>query len=129
MREMTSIEWSIHWRSFNIEYFITKQMTEDEKRAVFVFSSFHPNGYIREQAIQSLVKYRNVIPFILLRCNDWVYQVRQSAFYSLSEVLSHCRNEEIIDALPVMTTLFRSKRCEYNNILLLILDFFKRNPT
>lgn len=127
MRQTASMEWSIDWRSLSVEHFITKQMSEDEKRAVFIFASFNPNGYIREQAIQALAKYKNVLPFILLRCNDWVRQVCQSAFDVLTQVLAYASDQEIVYALPLMEKLRRSTRCEYNAILPIVVDLFRVN--
>lgn len=127
MRETTSVEWSIDWCSLNVECFFTKQMSDDEKRAILAFASFHPNGYIREQAIQALTKYNNVLSFVLLRCNDWVYQVRQSALNSLPQILAYTSGEKIVHALPLMEKLRRSGRCEYDIILPMVLNVFQAN--
>lgn len=129
MRETTSMESSINWSALNIKHFITEQMSVDEKRAVFIFASFNPNGYIREQAVEALTAYKETLAFILLRCNDWVYQVRQSALLFLSKILVNASNEEIVNALPLMEKLRRSGRCEYNNILSIIASVFESNKS
>lgn len=129
MRKTTSMEWSINWRSLNIKNFITKQMSEDEKRAVFMFASFNPNGYIREQAINALVEYKETLPFILLRCNDWVYQVRQSALLLLSKRIINASDDEVVDALPLMEKLRRSERCDYSSILPIVVSAFVTNKS
>ena len=85
MRETTSMEWNIDWKTLKIENFITKQMSKDEQRAVLIFSSFNPNGYIREQALKLLVFYEETLPYLVLRLNDWVYNVRQTALTMFSK--------------------------------------------
>jgi HEAT repeat protein len=127
MRQTTSMEWSINWKELNVESFVTKHMSEDEKRAVFVFASFHPNGYIREQAIYALGKYKDTLPFILLRCNDWVCQVRQAAFNVFTQILAYSSEEEIVHALPLMEKLRRSTRYGYDTILPVVVNLFRIN--
>lgn len=127
MRQTTSMEWSINWKELNVESFVTKHMSEDEKRAVFVFASFHPNGYIREQAVYALGKYKDALPFILLRCNDWVCQVRQAAFNVFTQILAYSSEEEIVYALPLMEKLRRSTRCGYDTILPAVVNLFRIN--
>ena len=128
MRDTTSIEWSIHWRTYHIQDFMTKQMSEAEKRAVLIFASFHPNGYIREQAIQALAKYQNTLPYLLLRCNDWVIPVRQTALNLLPSVCTKASHAEILFALPIMKKLQRSERCDYTAIFSIVLQIFQNNP-
>ena len=79
MRATTSMEWSISWRTLGLEDLFAKNLSLAECRAVLVFSTFHPNGYIREQAVAALGTDSQALPAVLLRCNDWVAQVRQAA--------------------------------------------------
>lgn len=116
MRETISMEWSIDWRTLSIKDFITKQMSEDERRAVLVFASFNPNGYIRQQAVALLASYCQTLPFILLRFNDWVYPVRQYALTTLSEKIKVASDEEVVDALPFVEKLRKSERGKYGSI-------------
>ncbi len=43
--------------------------------------SFHPNGHVREAAIQRLAEIHTgeELPFLLIRLNDWVMEVREKA--------------------------------------------------
>lgn len=122
MRETTSIERYIDWRSLSIKKFIMKQMSEDEQRAVLVFASFNPNGYIREHAVELLVSYEKTLPFILLRLNDWVYPVRQAALTGLSKKIEGSSDEDVIEALPFIEKLRKSKRCQYDTINSMIME-------
>ncbi len=127
MREKTSMEWNIDWDLINLESLLTKQMTNSEKRAIYAFASFNPNGYIREKAILALAKYEDTTPFILLRCNDWVNQIRQLAFNLLPKMLNKASNEEITFTISFMEKLHRSVRCEYNSILQIMVSSINSN--
>lgn len=50
--------------------------------AAWAIYSFHPNGHIREAAVRFLSAESSItlaLPFLLLRLNDWVAQVREAA--------------------------------------------------
>ena len=127
MRQNTSMEWHVDWHLLRIEDFIINKMSDDEKRAVLVFASFNPNGYIREQAIKALAKYTDILPFTFLRCNDWVSQIRETALDLIPQILLHASDDEVINALPMMEKLKRSERCGYNDILSAMINIFQMN--
>lgn len=127
MRETTSMEWNIDWKTLKIENFITKQMSKDEQRAVLIFSSFNPNGYIREQALKLLVFYEETLPYLVLRLNDWVYNVRQTALTMFSKRLVEATDEELINTLPFLHKLQKSKRGDNFIISSLMQDKFCAN--
>lgn len=110
MRQTTSMEWRIDWRKFKIEDFFTPEMSYTERRAVIVFASFNPNGFIREKAVQLMKDYDNTLPYIMLRQNDWVAQVRQAASISFKEKLEKLNEGELLTALPYAEKLRWSSR-------------------
>lgn len=120
MRQTTSMEWSIDWRTLNIKNFITSQMSLEEKRAVIIFSSFNPNGYIRQKAVELLCSYELTLPYMILRQIDWVNEVRQAALNSFSKKLKVATERELLLTLPFLEKLRRSKRCECS----VIFDLF-----
>lgn len=128
MRETTSMEWSIPWRTLEVEDLFAPHMSLAECRAVLVFSTFHPNGYIREQAVAALGNDPQALPAVLLRCNDWVAQVRQAALESLKRLLERADGPEIAAALPILEKLRRSGRCQLDDILPLFVQACRRNP-
>lgn len=128
MRETTSMEWSIDWRALHLEDFFAKNLSPEACRAVLVFSTFHPNGYIREQAVAALGTDPRALPAVLLRCNDWVAQVRQAALESLTHLLDLAGVVEIAASLPVLEKLRRSGRCRLDDILPLFVRAFQRDP-
>ncbi|MFT9055673.1 MAG: hypothetical protein ABF449_03465 [Ethanoligenens sp.] len=110
MRQTTSMEWSIDWRKYTMESFFTLVMSERERRAVVVFASFNPNGFIRERALQEMHNYANTLSFALLRQNDWVPQVKLAAKQAVNYRLSHLVSGELLSALPFADKLSRSTR-------------------
>jgi len=112
MRQTTSVEWSIDWRSLNIEGFLTPQMSAEEIRAVIIFSSFNPNGFIREKAVYAMKKLEGTLPYILLRGNDWVREVRTAATVAFSYRLEHLSEGELLATLPFAEKMEKSTRGE-----------------
>lgn len=110
MRETSSMEWSINWRNYSIDDFFTKNMNESERRAVIIFASFNPNGFIREQAVKIMKNYDCTLPYAVLRRNDWVKQVREAAAEAIEHRLNNLSDGELIAALPFADKLSRSKR-------------------
>ena len=110
MRQTTSIEWSINWRNFKLNDFYTKGMSYDERRAICIFASFNPNGYIRENAVQEMKIFDNTLSYIILRQNDWVAQVRCAASTAFTYRLSHLSDGEILSAMPFAEKLYRCSR-------------------
>lgn len=110
MRQTTSMEWNINWRKYKIEDFFTSKMSVAERRAIIIFASFNPNGYIREKAVVMMKVYDNTLPYIILRQNDWVVQVRQAASRSFDERLQKLNEGELLIALPYAEKLKWSSR-------------------
>ena len=48
-------------------------------RALLICGSAHPNGYLREYCLKLLANERGVLPYILMRMNDWVPAIRLTA--------------------------------------------------
>ena len=110
MRQTTSIEWFIDWRKLSLNSFFTLKMSEAARRAVIVFASFNPNGYIREQAVRSMKNHEGTLPYAILRQNDWVSQVRSAANETVDYRLLHLAAGELVAALPFADKLSRCKR-------------------
>jgi HEAT repeat protein len=100
MRQTTSLEWSINWHEQRIDNFFTPTMSIEERQAVLIFASFNPNGFIREEAVRRLSEYDGSLPYIILRLNDWVLQVRQAASEAFDKRLHNLAKGEMLIALP-----------------------------
>jgi len=100
VRQTTSMAWSIDWHKKRIEDFFSTKMTVVERRAIIIFASFNPNGFIREKALMMMKDYDNTLPFIILRLNDWVIQLRQAASKAFNEKMQKLNEGELLLALP-----------------------------
>ena len=109
VRQTTSVEWSIDWRHLDMESLLSNDMGPDLRRAVAVFASFHPNGYLREQAVRMMGGMKNTLAYVLLRHNDWVPQVRQAAERSYAERMEDLAPGELLFALPFADKLTNAK--------------------
>lgn len=87
----------------------------DGYRALLICGSAHPNGYFREYCLKLLANERDVLPFILLRMNDWVPAVRQTAISLLPEQLMRIQScAELIQAMPMVEYVRHGQRVKRN---------------
>lgn len=123
-RSPTEMDWfGIHTAKLKIESLFTRVMNIDDRRAVVIFSSLNPNGYLREKALELLVEFDDTLPFIILRLNDWVPQVRQAAAKAFAQKLQSSSADEIILSIPYMEKLIRSTRSVHDEF---VLSFFNK---
>lgn len=75
-------------------------------------ATFHPNGFIREEAVQQLIASPTALtmPFVVIRTADWVSQVRTQAQRGLTSLLETPSAEYIAAIAPLAATLTRRKR-------------------
>ena len=116
MRDRTSIDWSFNWKELPIDSFFTSDMTEEEKSAVVIFASFHPNGFLRERAVRGLASRQGTLPYIALRLADWAEPVRREAQAVFCRKLPLCDDGELLAAYPFLTKLRRSERGSYQAV-------------
>lgn len=105
-RTFTSLEWSMDWGTLSLQS-ILDALDREDQIYVLILGSFHPNGYFREQCMEALAKERGVLPYLMLRANDWVEPVRKKAFFLLDSYTGQCSVAEILSAMPV----FEKLRC------------------
>ncbi|MEL7649705.1 MAG: hypothetical protein AAGU76_16540 [Sedimentibacter sp.] len=110
MRQTTSMEWNINWREQKIGNFFTSTMNIEERKSVLIFASFNANGFIRERAVQMMGDYDGSLPYIILRQNDWVLQVRQAASKAFDKRMQNLSKGEILTSLPFAEKLKWSSR-------------------
>ncbi len=101
-RERTSLHWSYDWKKENPESLFIPNMSEDEKTVILGLCSFHPNGYFREKALHKLAQQNTgkELPYLLLRCNDWVQEIKKPAEQYIESRLTEQHLKEIIKCLP-----------------------------
>jgi hypothetical protein len=73
-------------------------------------ASFHLNGHVREAAVAELASQRTgkELPFLLIRLNDWVPQVREAA---ASAVQARIKSAYAVHLLANISLVFRLRVC------------------
>lgn len=101
-REHTSLHWSYDWKKENPESLFKPNMSEEEKTVILGLCSFHPNGYFREKALHKLAQQKTgkELSYLLLRCNDWVQEIRRPAEQYIESRLTEQHLKEIVKCLP-----------------------------
>ncbi|HEX2835641.1 MAG TPA: hypothetical protein VHW00_21690 [Thermoanaerobaculia bacterium] len=91
----------------------------DRSSAVRLILSCHRSGYIREAAVRRLAQSNElqVLPFLLLRVNDWVPQVCEVAKKAVLARVHDRNANEFVRCLPLVERLRRAHRSDHDNLL------------
>jgi HEAT repeat protein len=87
--------------------------------------SLHNNGFIREEALKRLCLMEDgrEIPYILLRLNDWVDQVRVIAYKGIESRVTPKLAQHFISNLYLVGALARFKRYDHSHFIESIHSF------
>ncbi|UKS23914.1 hypothetical protein LOZ80_19930 [Paenibacillus sp. HWE-109] len=88
-------------------------------RVLVYLCSLHPNGYIREKAVEELSQIRDgqELPYLLIRLNDWVETVRTQARMAVNERIISEYASEFINNLPLVIRLRTRNRVSHHHIV------------
>jgi HEAT repeat protein len=78
--------------------------------AIRMLATFHPRGYVREEAVKSLASEDDALPYLLLRLNDWVEPVANSARRAMETCLARASAAAVIRCLPIVERLRTMRR-------------------
>lgn len=122
-------DWTYDWRSKRPEEFLHPLMSESEKVTILGLSSFHPNGYLREKAVKGLCKTRtgDEIPYLLIRINDWVGEVRNLSKESFLKRINPKNAKNLVNNLPLVFRLKDCSRDEYDDIIDAVVSMLSSN--
>ncbi len=82
-------------------------------RALLICGTVHPNGYLREHCLKLLADDKKVLRFVLLRMNDWVPQIRHTAWDILRrQLIQGMPVGDIIQAMPFVEFVRRGMRAQ-----------------
>lgn len=115
-RQYTSMEWQTDWGEISLHSLRENFSSSQDYVYALILGSFHPNGYFRESCIRELAEYPDTLPYLVLRMNDWVKPVRESAFYFTMIKMKDCSLHEILQSAPAIEKLHRSQRCSRDYI-------------
>ncbi len=87
--------------------------------AALGIASAHWNGHVREAAVRALSRRTegDEIPFLVVRLNDWVPQVRDAALAAASARLTTERADGWVRALPLVEALRQQRRADHSPLV------------
>lgn len=96
----------------------------DNYMKLLIALSCHPNGFCRENSIKALACYPEALPYIILRMNDWVAQVRASAERTALAAAEKCSLSAAVISYDVLKSFGDKQRysAEIYNVLCGILE-------
>jgi HEAT repeat protein len=95
--------------------------------ALLAVSASHRVGFVRQEALEQLRQRGDgrAVPFLVMRLNDWVVQVRRTAQAALSRYLLPGFAPFLVAALPLVLALERQRRGEHATMVAAILDLLR----
>ena len=109
-RQYTSMEWDIDWKKVDIRQKKDWFRSDRDYFWILALGSFHPNGYYRQACLEEMAGYPGALPFLVLRLNDWVGQVRLAAARAVLTRLEICPLDELFMAMMALDKVKRSGR-------------------
>ena len=104
------MEWSIDGKELDIREKKDWYRSDRDYFWVLALGSFHPKGYYRQVCLEEIAGYPNALPFLVLRLNDWVGQVRLAAARAVLTRLEICPLDELFMAMMALDKVKRSGR-------------------
>jgi HEAT repeat protein len=107
------------WCRLNPKQVATLPKTEITQASVMGVVSFHHNGHVREAAIRQLDRIENgsELPYLLLRLNDWVANVRAAAKSAVQRRLVPSRRTHFIKNIYLVVRLSDCERDDHGKIV------------
>ncbi|MDB6006171.1 MAG: hypothetical protein JWR15_3158 [Prosthecobacter sp.] len=120
-RQLIELEQLIResWTRFYNEDHSYRATTEHGAR----LATLHSSGWIREKALIALTRSGDpgALPFVLLRSNDWVVQVRKAADQWFSAHRASVPTGQLIACLPILAALTERSYGRDSNIVSALL--------
>jgi HEAT repeat protein len=103
--------WWFHWHGVDLRD-LTKMPA-----AIRMLATFHPSGYVREDAVKSLAGEDDALPYLLLRLNDWVEPVARSARQAVEACLARASAAAVVHCLPIVERLRSMRRRDLHAVV------------
>ncbi|GEM_PF-6363786 len=108
---------------------LTLRLLKNEfTRARLAMASMHADGRVRLAAVEQLADYPNVtksLPFLLVRCNDWVGSVREAAVRAVTRLIDAPNVSDFIDNLYLIDRLQACGRADHSRLIALMYRLVK----
>lgn len=131
-RQYSSMEWYADWEKFNVSELQSTVNKEQDFISILIIGSIHSNGYYREKCLRIMSGYKTALPFIILRINDWIENIRNIAESQAFEMCAKCTAAELIYIMPYITKVNNSERRDnekINALYKMIIHYIKQDIT
>lgn len=97
-------------RNINVSRIHLKHLTDGQYDATMKLGTFSSNGYYRQECMERLRDMEGSLPFLILRMNDWVTQIREKAYELSQKRLKKCGLYELFQAFPSLEKVKNARR-------------------
>jgi hypothetical protein len=96
-----------NWPSTAVGDITSSNMTSSLRQSLLFVAASHRNGRVRQEVLESLPKYpgRLTLAATLIRCSDWVPEVREAAQRVASQLLDRCTGGDVVAVWPLAIRL------------------------
>ncbi len=112
-RQYTSMEWMIDWKKVLPAGLADSIVNRQARLNVMRLGTLHPNGYFRERCMRILEEDEESFGYIVLRLNDWVRQVRETAYGILADKLDGIKTDTAVGMIPFISCTKKGERYVY----------------
>jgi HEAT repeat protein len=120
-----SLWWgSAEWQQLKPTQIRDLRVTGRDAAAVFGLLSGNSNGHLREAAVRELeqIEDGSEVPFLLIRLNDWVKQVRDASRRAVLERFRAGRFEAFFKHLELVFRLEQCRRDDHSTIVAAVVE-------
>lgn len=116
--------WAAPWSRLSPDRLADLVRPGESASSVFGVASFHNNGRVRQRAVELLDDFHDgsEVPFLLLRLNDWVPNVREVARAAVIQRLKGGEFKSFAHNLFLMLRLDDCVRADHSEILWLFVE-------
>lgn len=128
VRQLTTYgELSYEWFKLYPDQLNILERFGEASASLFAMASFHRSGYVREAAIKRLDgdTSGDELPFLILRLNDWVSNVREVAYQTIRARLRSEYARHFVANLTLISRLEVAGRVDHKEILDAINEFLQ----
>ena len=95
------------------------RLPQDLAHLLLAIACCHHNGHVREAAIEHLAAADAdvAVPFLLVRVNDWVPEVRAAADGALEKYLDPAKAGRVVACLPLLERLAPGTRASHGRLI------------
>ena len=113
LKNYTSIEWYCDWTKFepeSLSYAFDEKSSIEDFESILIIGSICSNGYYREKCLRLLHDSQYALPFVILRLNDWVENIRSIAEEIAMNSIKNMPVSRIMAILPYLEKVSKSLR-------------------